>query len=368
MLIKNFKGKGFYIWQIRRCESGVPETIANKAQNAGLSHVLIKIADGTEAYNFDPTTGIDLVPPVVSALRNRDLIVLGWHYVYGYDPNGEAEIAIQRIRELDLDGYVIDAESQYKLPGRDQAARQFMSRLRDELEYFPIALSSYRYPSLHPQLPWREFLEKCDYNMPQVYWVENHNPGDQLIRSIREFESINPYRPIIPTGSAYKQGDWEPSSADIIEFLNTARNQNLAAANFWEWGHTKLYLPELWNTVAEYHWPIDPSEIEILVSYFTALNSHDPDQVISLYKNNAVHVTSDRTVKGLPQIRSWYKSLFKQLLPDATFSLIESSSSLGERQFTWTALSNSGMVNNGSDSIGLIDNKIIYHYTYFTIT
>ncbi len=251
-------GKGFYIWQIRRCEGGNVTAIANAAKQAGLRHILVKIADGTSPYNLDPNTGADLVPPLVQALRAQNIEVWGWHYIYGYDPDGEAAIAIQRVRQLGLDGYVIDAEEQFKLPGRDEVARRFMRLLRQALPTFPMALSSYRFPTYHPQFPWQAFLEKVDINMPQVYWVQAHNPGEQLTRCLREFQAITPFRPLIPTGAAFKQGDWQPTSAEIVEFLDTARQLNLSAANFWEWGHTRLYLPALWTTIATYNWPPSP--------------------------------------------------------------------------------------------------------------
>jgi hypothetical protein len=358
------EGKGWYIWQILRCEGGNAAAIASEAAAAGLTHVLIKIADGTSGYNFDPNTGADLAPPVIQALRNRGIQSLGWQYVYGYDPVGEADIAIQRVQQLGVDWFVIDAEDQYKLPGRDAAARTYMSRLRLSLPSLPIALSSYRYPTLHPQLPWTAFLEKCDYNMPQVYWVQAHNPADQLIRSLREFEALSPFRPVIPTGSAYRQGSWEATSDDIIEFLQTAQMLNLSAANFWEWGHTKLYLPHLWDTVKLYPW--EPGG-DLVERYFTALNSHDPNLVAGLYDPNGVHVRADRTIQGTTAIRSWYTTLFNQLLPNATFTQGESSGNLSSRLFEWTAASASGSVSNGSDTFGIVNGKIVYHYTFFTI-
>jgi hypothetical protein len=353
------QGKGFFIWQVPRCEGGDPAAIALAAEQAALSHVLIKIADGTSPYNDG------LVAPVVSALRDRGISPLGWHYIYGYDPIAEAEIALQRLDELQLDAYVIDAEAPFKEPGKDVAARQFMDHLRASLPYFPMALSSYRYPSYHPQFPFVAFLESVDFNMPQVYWVLSHNPGEQLIRSVREFEAIEPFRPIIPTGSAYLQGDWAPTVADIYEFLVTAQNLGLSAANFWEWGHTRLYLPELWNAVAVYDWAV---EGEIVDRYFAALNAHDVDQVLSLYHPNAAHVTSSRTRQHTDLLREWYQDLFDRVLPQASFTLVEYSSRTGSRRFTWTATSSAGNVNDGSDSFGLVAGKIVYHYTSFTVT
>ncbi len=361
-------GKGWYIWQIRRCEGGGAAAIASQAVQSGLSHVLIKVADGTSAYNLDPTTGADLVPAVIQELHSQNILCFGWQYVYGYDPIGEANIAILRSLQLGIDGFVIDAEDQYKLAGRDEAAAAYMSQLRIGLPNLPIALSSYRYPTYHPTLPWRQFLEKCDYNMPQVYWVEAHNPADQLIRSLREFQAISPFRPIIPTGSAYQQGSWAPTTSEILEFLQTARNLNMSAANFWEWGHTKLYLPALWDAVSSYSWPLDETNVDIIVQYFASLNEHDSARIAALYASNGVHVDADRTLQGTEAIRGWYQALFNQVLPNAMFELVELEGDQSTRSFTWTAESSAGNVTNGGDSMGIVGGKIVYHYSYFSVS
>ncbi|HEY5669413.1 MAG TPA: nuclear transport factor 2 family protein [Anaerolineales bacterium] len=364
------KGKGFFIWQIRNTEGGNASAIASLADQANLSHVLIKIADGTYSYNVN-SSGVDLVPPVAQALRARGIQVWGWHYVYGDSPIDEANKAIQRIQQTNMQGYVIDAEGEYKQPGKDKAAAQFMSRLRSALPNFPIALCSYRYPSYHPQLPWKEFLEKCTYNMPQVYWVSAHNPGDQLRRSVSEFQAMTPFRPIIPVGSAYKSGSWAATASDVTEFLRTAQSLNLSAANFWEWANCRTYLPSVWNAIRDYKWdaePPPPPPTDITEQYITALNTHNPAQVVGLYTPAAVHVTAARTIQGTVAIQNWYQTLFTQLLPNASFTLVSFSGSGSSRHFTWTATSSAGKVNNGSDTLGLIEGKIAYHFSSFSIT
>jgi hypothetical protein len=85
----SLEGKGFYIWQVRSCEKGDAEKIALLAQQAALTHVLIKIADGAFPYNYDWKTQKDLALPVVRALQERGIVVWGWHYVYGEKPRDE---------------------------------------------------------------------------------------------------------------------------------------------------------------------------------------------------------------------------------------------------------------------------------------
>lgn len=361
------QGKGFYIWKIQRVEAGDPGAIASVGAQAGMTHALIKIADGDHAYNVDTTSGADFVLPLVTALKDRGITSWGWHYVYGYDPDAEANIAIQRIQQTGVQGYVIDAEAEYSVTGRDAVARQFMTKLRASLPTFPVALSSYRYPSIHPGLPWTAFLEKCDLNMPQVYWQGSHDPAAQLDRCLREFQAITPFRPIIPTGSAYIAGAWQPTPQDLTDFLDEARNLNMTAANFWEWGHTRLYLPDLWDVIAAYDWQAGPNDTQIVSRYVAALNSHSATQVAALYDPNAVLVTAQQTIQGIAAIQAWFQTLFNQLLPDAAFTLVEETSRPGSRRFKWTAASSAGSVNDGQDSFGLVAGEIVYHYTQFTI-
>lgn len=259
-------GKGFWIWQILLCEKGDPREIARVAAEAGLSHLFIKIADGCRPYNYGGVR--DLVPPVVSALREAipAIELWGWHYVYGSNPEGEGRMAVRRMRELDLDGYIIDAEGEYKKgSNRYTNAALFMKTLKNGLQEKPIALASYRFPSQHRSLPWETFLEGCDYNMPQVYWLQAHNAGDQLYQCIEEFRKIQPRRPILPAGAAFTEHNWAPKASDVIEFMGVAKALGLPSVSFWEWGNTRKNLPEVWEAIASYRWgnepqkpPIDP--------------------------------------------------------------------------------------------------------------
>jgi hypothetical protein len=367
------EGKGFFIWKIPKCEGGNSDAIAQCAQEAGLSHVLIKVANSTYAYNYDWTKRVDLCPSVVQKLQARGIQAWGWHYVYGGNPVGEAQIAEKRVKDLGLNGYVIDAESHYKKqPNNKAAANRFMQELRSRLgNNFPIALSSYRFPSYHPELPWNEFLEKVDINMPQVYWINSSNPGSQLAQTLREFDSpkFTTHPPIIPTGAAFTEHNWTPDVSEVKEFLDTTRSFNLKAANFWEWHSARDEIPRtIWETIRSFNWEsgsLLPQDIS--AEYINALNSRDPENVVKLYTPSAVHVSAARTISGTSAIRSWYTQLLNSILPNATFSLTGFSGTGSSRHFTWTAKSDRGEVLNGNDTLGLASEMIAYHFTFFTI-
>jgi hypothetical protein len=363
------EGKGFFTWKIPNCENGDASRIATRAREAGLSHLIVKIADGPTIYNGTWGDSKDYTTPVVKALREKDIKVWGWHYVYGDNPIGEANIAISRIRQYDLDGYVVDVEKEYKISGKKTAARQFMDRIRSALPDLTIALSSYRYPSLHPQVPWTEFLEHCDINMPQVYWMKAHNPGDQLARCIREFQAKTPIRPIVPTGAAFRESGWKPTDTEVLEFCQKARELNLNAVNFWEWSDARSgNLPGVWDTIREYKWRQKDEPKDICESLVEAMNAHDIDKILGLYSLPAIHINAIRTTAGFDNLRAWYKKLFSELLPESNFILGSYTGKGSSRHMTWTASSTKGIVRNGNDTLGLIKGKISYHYSFFNVT
>jgi hypothetical protein len=359
------EGKGFYIWKIKYTEHGDVGEIARLASKAGFSHVLVKIADGKYAYNIDYDRKVDLVPGLKKALKDEGIECWGWHFVYGDEPEGEAQIALQRIHGLGLDGYVIDAEGRYAKPGKAAAARTFMKRLRNNIQGIPIALSSYRYPSYHPYLPWDEFLSKCDLNMPQVYWLKAHNAGWQLQRSVSEFQNMTHRPPIIPTGAAYTEWGWSPQASEIQEFLETAQSLNLKGANFWEWSNCREKLPSsIWKTIEDFPWQVTPDPTtDITEELVETFNTHNPRKVIQFYDKDAVHITAARTVKGIRDIRKWYNAFFVDTFPQASFSITGHSGAGRIRHFTWKAQLPDGSVKTGHDTLGLTNGAITYHFT-----
>jgi hypothetical protein len=356
-------GKGYYIWKIPNCENGDPEAIAQTAYAAGLKHVLIKIANGIYDYNYDPTTKQDLIAPVIHALHNRHIEVWGWHYVFGDLPKDEAKAAIRQINRLPLDGYVIDAESEYK--NKYTPCRIFMKELRNELPDFPIALSSFRYPKYHMELPWKDFLTYCDINMPQVYWEQSHNPAYQLEQSLSEFKStIEPFKPIFPSGAAYCAGGWCPTPDEMIEFMDKAISLNMTAVNFWSWDYCRLKLPQLWNTIASYNWPSTPNpQKDIAEIFIDTLNSKIVSNIVDLYTSDAIHINSNRTVQGHSSLKTYYSDFLNNIQLNVTFEIDTIEGSDQTKHFSWRLLQSTTILASGEDTIGISSNKIIYHYT-----
>ncbi len=367
------RGKGYFIWQLQNCEGGSAKAIASKAKQAGLTHVLIKIADGANwAYNIDRTRDVDLVPPVLTALKSAGIQVWGWHYVRGDNPLGEARLGANRARALGVDGYVIDAEREYKQSGRKVAAQRYAQELRRLLGNMPIALSSYRYPRVHYQLPYAEFLAVCDFAMPQVYFEQAHDPDVQLRTTLDQYMSLPNARPVVPTFPTYSVAGWRPTPAEVRLAFSTARKLGLQAANAWSWDFaSRAAHQDLWQAVAGFDWdppasePAPEPKPDIVDKLVQRLNTRKTASIVELYRKNAAHVTGDRTVIGREAIEAWYRRLFKDVMPDGKLELTSRTGSGTFRQFTWHSKTQAAQVIVGSDTLGVLDGKIQYHYTHF---
>jgi hypothetical protein len=254
-----------------------------------------------------------------------------------------------------------------------------MGILRKDLPHTPIALASYRFPSLHPTLPWRNFLAKCDLNMPQMYWQGASNPRAQLQRCKEEFDSMNNRRPVVPIGSAYTEHGWTPKPGEVTAFLDEARRLELSGANFWEWAQARKV--GLWDTIATFDWekkkpkpqpvsppPVSPPDPNDIVSrYIAALNARKPDAVITLFKPDAIHVDPRRTLQGTGEIIGWYAEFFVRSFPQGDIRLTAITQGKSLRRFSWMATAPGGKVVTGSDVFGLFGGRIGFHSTTFSV-
>ena len=221
-------GKGMWIWQIKNCEGGDLGAIVAKAQAAHLSHVIIKVADGT---GYGPSTEPAKYPKLVRRLQDVGIQAWVWQYVYANHPTAEAEWGARLANKVGADGFVIDAEVEYK--GKYSRADTYATVLRSHLDDdIPIALSSYYLPSYHPTIPWKQFLAVCDLNMPQIYWC-SHSPVWAVQKSIVENRKFGV--PVFPTIGGHTR-IWHRANTQKLAIAEIAKF-GLLGFNVWSWQH-----------------------------------------------------------------------------------------------------------------------------------
>ncbi len=259
-------GKGIFIWRLEICASGDMNLLACMAHAAGFSWVAIKAADGKDNYNQgdNPWYGPDLLRSAISELRSEGIQVYLWQYIYGANylrqsiAAFEAETACQNIGRFRPDGWIIDPEKEFKRSGSAAWADQYMTILSRTWPDLPIGICSYRFPTLHPEIPWQSFLRRSTFHCPQVYWILAHNPGDQLRRSVRELQALAKL-PVIPVGSAYYDPGykWQPTRSEIDELDQAAHVLDLPGITWWEWGengHGVQFISDFWSAIAAHNW------------------------------------------------------------------------------------------------------------------
>jgi hypothetical protein len=261
-------GKGIMIWKGKTYGDGTVEAAVQACQEMGLRWVALKIGD---AANTTYQSYADM-PAAVKAFRAAGMKVWGWHYIYGgiwidklgvvhvegASPSQEAAFAKSRVSALGLDGYLIDAEREYKVYSQAERAKSFMAGLAGI--GVPVGLCSYRFPTLHATFPWKEFLAGCQFHAPQVY----HGPLRGIIdleRSMLELRALKDL-PFAPVGRAYIGDGYAepgPSGEEINGFLGHAELKGCTGASFWAldflWTHVGGDLRKL--AIGAYAWSGD---------------------------------------------------------------------------------------------------------------
>jgi hypothetical protein len=249
-----------FIWNVREVLNGDPLLYAAECQRQGFAWVALKVTNGVANFGGD-------LSRFVIILQSVGVRVWGWGYIYGSAENNnpvvEADVAADRVLALRLDGWIINAEHEYRPPPADtqailQARRDaaaYANRLRVRLgDAMGMALCSYRYPRLHPTLPWKQFLERCTFHLPQVYWIGTRTPGEpssQLAKSVVQLKEQWDL-PVVPAGVAcrhpYSGGMWEPTVAQLDNFYQGVKASGLIAWTWWAWEHT-IRRAEWWQAV-----------------------------------------------------------------------------------------------------------------------
>lgn len=255
--LARIQGKWAYIWHVSNIFSGNVQKIVTECLNAGMSGVALKICNGTYAWSA-PKHQLD---EMVQALDEAGLGIVLWGYQYLiYNPLREAQVAISQIQKYESRAlaYLIDAESEAKQATAGQANR-FMDPLRDYTTAveLPIALNTYRFPTLHRELPWRTLRAGTDFDCPQVYY-RHTDPVSNVERSMREYDELSSIKlPFLPAGDMYREHGRQPYPGAITEYLTWCRdNPDVAATIMWAMDQIETTYT-LWSEFSSFDWPTD---------------------------------------------------------------------------------------------------------------
>lgn len=251
--MQSLHGQGIWIWQLPQCAGGNPEQLIAQCIRQHFNHVLIKCVDG--AKPFTRNAGIDRA--IVKRLRELNIMVAGWGYHYGRDPEAEALAAVESCQRLGHSIYVCNSEVEFENPDGPDRARRFIETFRKQADTsITLGLCTFALPSLHPKFPYAAFMDGdgvCDFIMPQIYPVPSRRHpflsqlGPYAARAMEELSAFN--KPVIPVLRAYAGDgvyDWSAMTDDAAAFLASPLAASLLAFNWWNWQSAETHRP-LWE-------------------------------------------------------------------------------------------------------------------------
>jgi hypothetical protein len=243
--MRTLGGKWVWVWNVRRCDGGDTARIAARLTDAGCEGALVKAFDGPRWFDQGRPWR-----EIAAELRSRGTSVGGWGYLYGNDPAGEAQRAIETATFGQANLLVLDVETEFK--GKAAAAEEVCRRIRDELgPHYPLYFSSFAIARYHRTFPFAAFNRYCTGAAPQVYWNAFRWPVEQALAMTYEDHmalGIEPDR-VFPVGGLYQEGLIRyPPPEEVREFGRVAARRGSAGVSFWSYEHMSS---EMWQAVRD---------------------------------------------------------------------------------------------------------------------
>jgi hypothetical protein len=308
-------------------------------KNQGMQYLIIKAADGHT--HFPSEANPQFSAAVVDAGHAAGLKIFGYNRSFGTNIPGELAI-VDEVFNLGADGFVIDAESEWKtvnLPNNTIIATNFLSALRTNWPNKFIAHSPFAFISSHSTFPYKEFGYYCDAAIPQIYFIEFGMSASAAVAQTslewRNWQNgltgkwTNSIKPLAPAGQGWS-GSGPCTAADITEFVNALKNDpNPATAGGYKG-----------------------------VNYWRA-DLHPPDVLAAIRTNNI------GTVPTNPPVVTNLTSTVSDTSATIIWTTDQSSSSVVEYGLTTsygTAVTNATMLYYHTMIVGGLSPNTTYHY------
>jgi murein L,D-transpeptidase YcbB/YkuD len=164
-----------------------PEALMRTARKYGFDSVAVKSADGPDPWSQ--------FSRCVEPAKRAGVSLFAWAYLR---PNDTADATISASQGAER--LIVDAETEWESGDTAPQATLLMNTLKSH--FTAVDLTSFAFPSLHPQFPYSAFLGHSSEWWPQVYWADmGMTPAAAVQRTFQEAASWK--RRTIPIGQIY---------------------------------------------------------------------------------------------------------------------------------------------------------------------
>jgi hypothetical protein len=105
---------------------------------------------------------------------------------------------------------------------------------------------------------------------------------------------------------------------------------------------------------------------EIFASHLAALERYDVRAILADYADDAVFITDQGVLPGLPGIEGFYKQALA-MLPNLQLATVSATYSPNALLLVWSGSSPAGKIENAVDTFVFADDKISLQTTFFTV-
>jgi len=257
-------GMGLWIWQVRSCFNGDISRIVEFCKDLQISWLAVKHFD---YHGWRDTLRNPELPELSAACIEHGITLDVWEFnrIVPESEGGaewNAAKSAELARSVNAFGHISNFEDDQGrgwsgTGGRGGYAERYFAQLKKDFKG-PLGACSYRTPLQWPSMPWKEALEACNYNIPQLYYEQQQNPAYHLQRALQQFSAFPPSK-FTPLWPAYQWNGWVPSIESVKEALALTAFHKFPAASFWyfEWLHKQ---PAYIDALREHPWYTKPPE------------------------------------------------------------------------------------------------------------
>lgn len=197
--------QGLAYWRTDIIHGGDPAQIVAETQGMNCDVFAPKFGNGLTRWQ-----GLE---PRIEAHQEAGIEAHGWWYLKGLA--GEGQAIGEHAVELGLDAILLDVETHWD--NSNASADTVMDEIEAAAPDIPVGLCSWWKPSYHAADRYRPFLERCDFNAPQVYWIGRYYAqagADVLDWCLEEYEDLygfpaeKTYPVLAAFGQTYGSGHW----------------------------------------------------------------------------------------------------------------------------------------------------------------